>query len=219
MRTAILAATALAASAAFSAPAFAQEETDFSGFRVGVNGGLDIVRPGSTEDSDVDGDDQSIEGALYSLEGGYDFDLGSAVVGVEGEIGDSTAKVTADTADPNFFGYGSVGAGRDLYLGGRVGLKAGPKTLVYAKGGYTNSQLNILASDGTTELDEKFRLSGWRLGAGVEQKVAGNVYAKVEYRYSNYGDADFEFDDGSTTSTFEVDTDRHQVVAGVGVRF
>ena len=48
-----------------------------------------------------------------------------------------------------------------------------------------------------------------RLGAGLEQKLGTNTFVKAEYRYSNYK----EIED------FDIDADRHQVVAGVGIRF
>jgi outer membrane immunogenic protein len=217
MRTTLLAASALAAATFFAAPAMAQDTP--SGFRAGVIGGLDIVRPGSTEDSDVDGDDQSIEGFQYGIEAGYDLPLGGVVLGVEAELSDSTGKTRTATTDPNFFGYGEVGTGRDIYVGARLGVPVGTGTLLYAKGGYTNARLNVVADNGTDTLDENFELDGWRLGAGVEKSIGRNTYAKLEYRYSNYTDADFQFANGATTDTFEVDTDRHQIVAGVGFRF
>ncbi len=211
---------ALAASSALAAPAFAQDSTAPGGFHVGVNGGLDILRPGSTEDSNLRGDDQSAEGFQYGVEAGYDIPLGSrAFVGIEGEASGSTAKVRYDTPDPNDFGYGRVKAGRDLYIGGRVGFMASPSTKVYAKAGYTNAQLKLLASDGTTSLEDHYNLDGWRVGAGVEKNIGSNTYAKLEYRYSNYTNADLTYANGATTNRFDVDTDRHQVVAGVGFRF
>lgn len=218
MRIVILTLSALASAAALSTPALAQDGSR-GGLRVGVLGGFDIVRPGSTEDSDVAGDDQSTEGFLYGVELGYDLPLGGAVLGIEGEWSDSTAKTRADHRDPNFFGYGEVSTGRDLYLGARLGFAAGAGTLIYAKGGYTNARLDVLVSNGAAESAERFRLDGWRIGAGVERSIGRSTYAKLEYRYSNYTDADFQFRDGAATSTFEVDTDRHQIVAGVGVRF
>jgi outer membrane immunogenic protein len=59
------------------------------------------------------------------------------------------------------------------------------------------------------------------VGAGVEQKLGTNAFAKVEYRYSNYseGEIDFETPDVADTDRFDIDTDRHQVVASVGWRF
>ncbi|MEP9358520.1 outer membrane beta-barrel protein [Sphingomonas sp. KR3-1] len=212
---------ALAASTAVAAPAFAQDSTPSNGgFHVGVIGGLDILRPGSTEDSDLRGDDQSTEGFLYGVEAGYDIPLGDkAFIGIEGEASKATGKVRYDTPDPNDFGYGQVKTGRDLYVGGRVGFMASPSTKIYAKAGYTNAQLNLLASDGTSRLEDRYNLDGWRVGAGVEKSIGSNTYAKLEYRYSNYKDANFEYANGATTNQFNVDTDRHQIVAGVGFRF
>lgn len=217
MRNLILSLLAAASATAFAMPAMAQDAP--SGLRVGVIGGLDIIRPGSTEDSDVPGDDQSTEGFLYGIDAGYDLALGRMVVGIEGEWSDSTGKTKSDLDDPNVFGYGEVAPGRDLYIGARVGFAAGPGTLIYAKGGYTNAHLNVLTSNGEIDRKEKFRLDGWRIGAGVEHAIGQRSYAKIEYRYSNYTDADFEFRDGATSNIFEVDTDRHQIVAGVGFRF
>ena len=218
LRRVLLSLAGLSSALALATPAMAQQ-SGVGGLRVGVLGGLDIMRPGSTEDSDVDGDDQSTEGFLYGLEAGYDIPLGGVVLGIEGEWSDSTGKTKANRSDPNFFGYGEVSTGRDLYIGARAGIEASPGTLIYVKGGYTNSRLNVLASAGNVDRKEKFRLDGWRAGAGVQQMISANTYAKIEYRYSNYTDADFEFRNGSTTERFEVDTDRHQVVASVGWRF
>ena len=219
MRYAI--AAALAASTMIATPAFAQDSTDstFTGFRAGVVGGYDIIRPGSTEDSDLDGDDQNVDGFLYGVELGYDIGVGGAVVGVEAELSDSTGKVETQSTDPNFFGFGEVGTGRDIYVGLRAGVLASPTTLIYAKGGYTNARLNVLATDGTTELRENFELDGWRIGAGIEKAIGTNSYAKLEYRYSNYSNANFEYDNGTITEDFDIDTDRHQIAVGVGFRF
>lgn len=213
-------AAALVASTTLAAPAFAQDvDPTFTGPRVGVIGGYDIIRPGSTEDSDLEGDDQNVDGFLYGVELGYDIGVGGAVVGVEAELSESTGKVETNSTDPNFFGFGEVGTGRDIYVGVRAGVLATPSTLVYAKGGYTNARLNVLASDGTTERDENFELDGWRIGAGVEKAIGTNSFAKLEYRYSNYSNANFEWRDGAVTEDFDIDTDRHQIVAGVGFRF
>lgn len=218
MRYAI--AAALVASTALAAPAFAQEVNPvFTGPRIAVLGGYDGIQPGSSEDADIEGIDQTVDGFLYGVEAGYDVALGGALVGAEVELTDSTGKVETNRVSPNTFGFGEVSTGRDIYLGLRAGVLATPETLIYAKGGYTNARLNLLGSDGTTEFDENFELDGFRVGAGVERAIGTNAFAKVEYRYSNYSNANFEFADGATTSDFGIDTDRHQVVAGVGMRF
>jgi outer membrane immunogenic protein len=210
----------LAGSAAFAVPAMAQDvNPNFTGPRVGVVAGYDAVRPGSSEDSDIDGDDQTVDGFLYGVDVGYDFAVSGAVLGVEAELTDSTGKTKTNTSDPEYFGYGRVAPGRDIYVGVRAGVLATPQTLVYAKAGYTNAKLNVQGVNGDVDVDRNYELDGYRVGAGVEQSIGTNTYAKLEYRYSNYSSADFRFGDGSTTDSFDVDTDRHQVLVGVGMRF
>ena len=210
---------AAASAAAFAMPAFAQD-SDFSGPWVAGVVGYDINKAGSTVDTDNPNVDESAEGVTYGGALGYDVDMGSFVIGGEAELTDSTAD-----ADPDFdnddFGLGRVDAGRDIYVGARAGFKATPSTLVYAKGGYTNARYNFVGSDGEIDYTDSLDTDGWRVGAGVEQKIGSNAFAKLEYRYSNYskGEVDFEADDIPDSDRFDIDTDRHQIMAGVGWRF
>jgi outer membrane immunogenic protein len=89
-----------------------------------------------------------------------------------------------------------VTAGRDVYVGGRVGFVFGGANLIYGKAGFTNARFDVEGLGGTTS-------DGYRFGAGVERSF-GKFYGKVEYRYSRYE---------------QLDLNRDQVVAGIGVRF
>ena len=202
----------LAAGTAFlSVPALAQDaDTSFTGPRVGVLLGYDVTKAGSSVDDDANFDnDQSIDVAL-----------GGLVVGAEASISDSTAKTEFDEGDFEGFGIGNVKANRDLYVGARVGAAVTPTTLLYAKGGYTNAKFDVNSSDGTTELSQDIDTDGYRLGGGVEQKFGTNTYAKVEYAYSNYKKGEVDFNgELADTDRFDLDLDRHQVVASVGLRF
>lgn len=207
--------------AAISVPAAAQD-TGFSGPWVAGVAGYDINKTGSSRDIDNQDIDQSIEGLVYGAAIGYDMDMGNVVVGAEAELTDSTADRDNEPAfNTQPFGISDVAAGRDIYLGGRLGVKATPNTLVYVKGGYTAARYNYTGNDGTADLRTNIDLDGWRAGAGIEQKIGTNAFAKVEYRYSNYskGEIDFEADNVNDSDRFGVDLDRHQVMAGVGWRF
>lgn len=205
------------AAATVATPAFAQDvASPFTGPRVGAILGWDGLRAGSTEDTDFRGDDESANGLLYGADVGYDVAFSGAVVGIEGEITGSTAKVDNNVEN---FGYGRVKTGRDLYLGARVGFLAAPTTMIYAKGGYTNARLDLTRRNGEVTTDRHYNLDGYRVGAGVEQAMGQRAYVKAEYRYSNYGDARLEYANGANTDNFSVDTDRHQVVVGAGIRF
>ncbi|WP_088184354.1 outer membrane protein [Sphingobium sp. Z007] len=205
--------------ATVATPVFAQDVgPTFTGPRVEAILGYDRTGAGSDVDNDNGNDDQKIDGLLYGVGAGYDVNLGSAVVGVEGEYTDSTAKSSrSDFSDQ--FGFGRVKQGRDLYIGARAGILANPATLIYVKGGYTNTKLDVLAGDSNQETDTNFKLDGWRIGAGVERAINANTFAKIEYRYSKYEDAKIEFANGATSRDFGIDTDRHQVVGSVGWRF
>ena len=221
----ILATLAAGTALAIAAPTFAQDGSpaeSFSGPRVEAIVGYDHNRSGSTKDIDTSADlKQSIDGVTYGGGIGYDIATGSNMtVGVEAELTDSTAKWDNDNNVPNTFNLGKVDAGRDIYVGARVGYATTPSTLLYVKGGYSNARYTVLGTDGTTELDQRLDTDGWRVGAGVEQKFGANAFGKLEYRYSKYSKGEFDFD-GETpdSSRFDLDTDRHQVVASVGLRF
>jgi len=206
---------------AFSAPAMAQDTGSFDGFRIQGVAGYDALKAGSSVDDDANADnDQSIDGLVYGVQVGYDYDLGNAVIGLEAELTDSTAKTEFVNGDFEGFGFGNVSAGRDLYLGGRIGVNAAPNVLAYVKGGYTNAKLNILTNDGSRDFENDFDLDGYRIGAGGEYAINQNTFFKLEYRYSNYSRAEVDQDGTLPDSDrFDVDLDRHQVVAGVGIRF
>lgn len=200
MRTKIFAA-ALVASSALAAPAFAQDaDPTFTGPRVEALVGWDRVEDGSGVGS--------TDGLGYGAAIGYDHQIGStAVLGIEGEVMGSTAKDTVNGAFvPNDRLRAS--AGRDFYVGARLGFRAGDRTLIYAKGGYTNAQFRTRYDNGNTTTITRDNADGWRLGAGAEVNLTGDTYAKAEYRYSKYDD-----------NSAGINAKRHQVLAGVGVRF
>lgn len=209
--------------AMLAAPALAQDATTFTGPRVEGLVGYDISRAGSRVDNDANrNQNRSIDGFLFGVGAGYDIAVGgNAIVGVEGELTGGTARTRFRDRDFAGFGLGRVKTGRDLYVGARAGFLASPDMLVYVKGGYTNARYNALAVDEARELRRNFDTDGWRIGGGAEMAFDNNIYAKLEYRYSNYSRAEIDFPNTSIPDSprFDIDTDRHQVVAGVGVRF
>lgn len=216
----IISLAAAASIAAIAAPAVAQDNSAFSGFRIEGLVGYDSSRPGSTADIDnADDLDQSINDINYGVGVGYDINTGGVVLGLEGEWMESQAKTDYDTFGFTQFGVANIEAGRDLYAGVRVGVPLGSRALVYAKGGYTNAHYNVLATDNVTDTETRIKLDGWRAGAGAEFAVSNNMFLKAEYRYSNYGRGEVEAPSGLESDRFDVDVDRHQIVAGFGVRF
>ncbi len=190
MRTLFIAAL-LAATAA--SPALAQGNAPFTGARAEGVVGFDRLQAGGGHE----------DGVAYGGQVGYDFQSGVGLVGVEGEVtGSSTdaCEGARTPADPAI----CAKAGRDFYAGARIGAVVGGNTLLYAKAGYTNARVRLTADDGTTTTTLGGQnLDGVRVGAGLEHSFGGRFYGKAEYRYSNYQD----------------DVSRHQLLAGLGVRF
>lgn len=214
---------AAASVAAIAAPAAAQDATDgaFTGPRAEALVGYDVSKAGSDIDDDANEDnDQSIDGVTYGVGVGYDFNAGGVVLGLEGELTDSSADVEFDGGDGEFFGLGNVNAGRDIYVGARAGILANPDLLLYVKGGYSNARYNVNSSFNGDEYRAKIDTDGFRVGAGAEYALNENTYAKLEYRYSNYGEAELDFEgDTPDVDLGEIDIDRHQVMLGFGYRF
>jgi len=202
-----------------AAPAAAQVDAAFTGPRVGAIAGYGQLGSGEDPGQSIENDfgDQSIEGLTYGVDGGFDFSIGGLVAGVEGEFSESTGKQDFDESIALPFS-GRIETGRDLYVGGRLGFLARPQTLLYAKAGYTNTSIESAFEDADERLEFDTNIDGYRIGAGVEQLFGDRFYGKLEYRYSNYSKLDFSDDDDQDFQT-EIDLDRHQVVAGLGIRF
>jgi outer membrane immunogenic protein len=160
MKTAIFAAVV---AASVSVPAFAQEAAPFTGPHAEVIAGYDSVDTNSAFGKP--------DGFLYGFGLGYDVQAGPVVLGIEGEVSDSTASRTLAGV--------KVDTDRDLYVGGRVGVPMGSTALAYVKAGYTNARVEATGLGGDNG-------DGVRLGAGLEYKLGGNLFVKGEYRYSNY---------------------------------
>jgi outer membrane immunogenic protein len=187
-----------------AAPAFAQDTEQapakaFAGPRVEATIGLDQsgddALPGFSE----------LTGLRVGGAAGYDVAIGKRVtIGVEGGIGWVVAgSANTGSLPPSATTY-KIDAARDIDVSARIGYALSPKTLVYAKAGWADLRYDIHGSDGLNYGPSKF--DGPRVGAGIEQKITSNVYAKAEYRYTRY-DQNFGH------------TDRHQLLTGLGVRF
>lgn len=188
-----------AALAAFApAAAMAQDAGSWTGAHADIVGGWDEMK---VQDGITTGVDFKKDGIVYGGGLGFDYDTGSVVLGADAELTGSTVKECQTVTTTTY----CLKAGRDIYAGARVGVAVGDArdTLLYFKGGYTNAQFKADATTGSTVVSESTDEDGYRLGAGVEHKFSDSVSAKVEYRYSDYGDG----------------VNRNQVVAGLGFRF
>jgi outer membrane immunogenic protein len=145
----------------FAAPAQAQSASK-TGPNVAVIGGWD--------QTDIGPSLPARTGVVYGLAGGYDWSFGGLVAGLEAEVAKSTVKGTISGTEQRF--------DRSFYLGGRIGVKASDHILFYAKAGYAN---------GRFAGPVPYRGDGWRIGGGGELALTDQLFARGEFRYSDYG--------------------------------
>lgn len=185
-------------------PALAQDQSAApGGFYVGALAGY--------EGLDVESGDGSVsadaDSAIYGITAGYDLSLGSAFVGVEGELSTSSGS----TEFPASFSGVRDGleANGQYYIGARAGFALTPGIAAYGKVGYTALDTEAFTSAGSlNELEDN--AGGLRFGGGLQVQLPGPLEGRIEYRRSRYKDVlDSDFGDLTTD----------QVVAGIGLRF
>jgi outer membrane immunogenic protein len=173
----------------------------WTGFYVGVNAGY------GWSDDDFDAvdfaDDEDDGGFVGGAQIGYNYQIGSFVVGLEGDL------QYADFGRDGVFNFededGEILEGEfessDWFgtVRARAGVAFG-QALIYGTGGFA------FADDAT----------GWTVGGGLEYAFTNNLSAKIEGLYVNLeNDDDFDFDiDG-----FDGETDFGVVRAGLNFRF
>lgn len=195
-------AAALAAGLA-ATPALAQQSTAPGGFYVGALGGYEGVDVESADSSAT----ATADSAVYGVSAGYDLSLGSAFVGVEGELSTSDGS----TSFPDSFDGAREGleTGGQYYIGARAGFALTPGIAAYGKVGYTALDTKAFTESGSLdELEEN--TDGIRYGAGLQVQLPGPLEGRLEYRRSQYDDL-ADLDQGDATTD--------QVTLGLGVRF
>jgi outer membrane immunogenic protein len=220
------------------APAMVASVYNWSGFYIGghVGGGWGDL--GSTEIAPGTGafpigtafTRNNLSGPLGGVQGGFNWQTGSLVLGVEGEYSWENLSGTARTASvvlPAFVSNVTANA-TDLALAtARVGYAAN-NWLFYVKGGgawgHGNSNGTTtgplpggaLSETNSTSADR----SGWVVGGGIEWGFAPNWSAKLEYNHVDFGSKNITIVSSITGTSFVSSSERLDIVkAGVNYRF
>ncbi|WP_134496326.1 outer membrane protein [Microvirga pakistanensis] len=158
------------------------------------------------------------DGFLAGVHAGYNYQIGSFVVGLEGDI----EGVFGDD-DDDFDGVFEDDAGNPIVVSipgtsidwqGSIRARAGfafDRALIYATGGFAFAGL----SDGIGDADDD-TLTGWTLGAGLEYAFTNNLTTRLEYRYTSFDGDNIVFD-GEDVGESEVDF--HTVRVGLSYKF
>lgn len=220
--------------AGLAVPAGAQ---DLGGFRIEARAGWDRTGGGfSIPNPDYDEDDDDspefLEGSrndnsiTYGGEVGYDYQFrGGPVIGIYAGADFSDGAQCLELVEDDL---ACSSLGRTFTVGARAGMALGRSSLIYVKGGYSNGKMGAFYDPDLTDNDENqpgpvYEFSktkgGYHVGGGVQVGLTENLYAKLEYVYTDYGSRSDTIGTGTGAPTLVTDLNRHQVLAGVGVRF
>jgi outer membrane immunogenic protein len=158
----------------YKAPAFVQAY-NWTGFYIGVNGGGGFGR--STWDRTGS---FNTSGGLVGGTLGYNYQMGQAVLGVEGDIDWANINGTTTAACP----LGCKTSDHWLStVRGRLGYAA-DRFMPFVSGGAAFGDIRATTPgfSGATNTN-----AGWTIGAGLEFAFAGNWTAKAEYLYVDLG--------------------------------
>ncbi|PBB43796.1 hypothetical protein CK222_08525 [Mesorhizobium sp. WSM3866] len=140
------------------------------------------------------------KGFIGGVFGGYQWQQDNFVYGAEADLGYNGVK--GDSAGVDAKG------GLEGSLRARLGYAVTPEILLYGTGGLAAKNQKI--DDGVSS-DSKAML-GWTAGVGTDIKITDNVFGRVEYRYTDYGDKNFD-------NVGNVKSKDNRVLFGVGMKF
>jgi outer membrane immunogenic protein len=162
---------------AYSAPSYAS----WSGFYLGINGGYGFGKASVANNVGTTGD-FNVKGPVAGLTAGYNFQTGSWVWGLEGDIDYSNIKGTSSTfCVPDC----SV---TNTWLGtarARLGYAGWTNWMPYITGGAAFGGVKF---EQATTTDTRTKL-GWTAGVGLEYAILSNWSVKGEYLYADLGSA------------------------------
>ena len=183
-------------------------DVGWTGPYIGGFVGGTFVEGGYTTQQDPE---MSGTGGYAGVLGGYLYDFGGLVIGIEGDYGwgfDTTAqnRDPVEATDLKF---------DDIYtIRGRLGW-ADDNTLIYATGGYGWIDATVSGKVGPNSVDDEDSntFEGWVVGGGIEHRFFDGLSARLEYLYGDFGNEDFTLTDHDTvTGTLDLGLDEVHIV-------
>jgi outer membrane immunogenic protein len=164
-----------------------------------------------------------VNGGLFGMTAGYNYQIGAMVAGVEGDI--SGAWMSGSTAGraPIFCPPGGAAANCTTKLYGLETLRARlgyawDRFLPYATGGLAVGQVYAATDPGNANGGTTSR-AGYAVGGGLEAMLLPNLTAKAEYLYVDFGTMTGLFIRNPGAFRFDVDMRAHILRVGLNYKF
>jgi outer membrane immunogenic protein len=203
---------------------------DWTGFYIGVNGGISVARDRTSLLTPIPSGEQSVLSPFGGIGGGqigYNWQLTSPwLLGIESDIqasGETTNRtcllscsaLLSNNLTQKIDWFGTTRA--------RVGLVDGP-VLAYFTGGVAYGHFSTTVTEttggvpagGVTSGTTQF---GWTYGSGVEAALGGNWTGKIEYLYVDLGTRNTLFANAIGTQWLQTRIHDNIFRAGVNYRF
>jgi outer membrane immunogenic protein len=154
-------------------------------------------------------------GVLGGVQGGYNWQIGWAVLGVEGTWSASGIRGSA----PCFIGLAVCTTKTDWMatFTGRIGGLVAGNTLVYVKGGAAyardNYNFNLLGLLNTSASADRW---GYVIGTGAEHKFTDRWSGLIEYNFNDFGKRSISF---PVVGAVNVRDSIHVIKAGLNYKF
>lgn len=212
--------------ALLAAPHIAKADATFSGFYGGAGAGYGFN--GQSTTTDVGGSiyDFDLKGSVISLIGGYNYQSGSFVVGLEGDANFGKVK-DAQTVIDGPFRYDGKAASENYYtVRARIGFTPSQNLMLYGTGGLAWGKLStqtILTAPTILGPLSPFKaveaskaVTGYVLGVGGEYRIGEAASLRLEYSELYFNGIKFDQrNPGSPNSTFNTDNNASFVRSAV----
>ncbi|MEO3998717.1 outer membrane protein [Mesorhizobium sp. CAU 1732] len=171
----------------------------YAGIQLGYGFNGEVDGAGNTIDTD---------GFMGGAFGGFNMQNGQFVYGVEADV---------NYSDVDGGNAGIAARSRiDGSLRGRAGVAINDDVLIYGTAGVAAERLRVSAPDVVGSPSDTNMMIGYTVGAGTDVKLTEQVFARGEYRYTDFGNQEFEL---PGVGTADFDSSNHRVMLGVGIKF
>lgn len=173
---------------------------NWEGGYAGIAGAYDFGKVSSNQPANQRHINDGYRGSLF---GGFNMQNGQFVYGGEADAGYGNLK--GNNAS------NAMKSGIDGSLRARAGVAVSKDVLLYGTAGVAAADMKV--TEGGVK-DSK-AVVGWTAGAGADVKVTEQVFARGEYRYTDYGTQTFNTGSGANS----VKAAENRISLGLGVKF
>jgi outer membrane immunogenic protein len=162
----------------------------------------------------------SPSGIFGGITAGFNYQLGAAVLGIEGDFGgmgiEESKKDLLGGTEVDHIASGVYGD-----VTGRAGFLVMDSALVYVKGGFAAFGGEAQTTTGIPgfTIGSTGTFTGWTLGGGLEYKFNPSWSAKIEYSYFDFGAENATLTSGAGVFPYKNDLTVNTVKVGVNYAF